>query len=249
MAFSFSPGQIAPEGSQAAAPGTVAPGATAVPVSGPPSDSPFLFIRERGQPLSVMASVQIVLVVVAILSVVICGIMYAYSVYLGYQITSNQEEIQTRDAEFKEYPFDDMRRLSLRMATLDKLLQSYMSPRSPLKFLENVVENQVVFDSFMLSADFTGAYTARFKAKTNDYKTLIQQLAALDLQEYKKVAPSQKLSGLLASKAVIEIEVATPIFVQGKLPDEIVFFTEQSKSTPNASPTQATSSVLDSSKP
>jgi hypothetical protein len=196
-----------------------------------------------------MASVQIVLVVVAILSVIICGIMYAYSVYLGYQITSNQEAIQTKDAEFKEYPFDDMRRLSLRMSTLDKLLQNYISPRSPLKFLENVVENQVMFDDFALSVDLQGAYTAKFKAKTNDYKTLIQQLAAMDLQEYKKVIPSSKLSGLQASKSNVEIQVATPVFVQGKLPDEIVFFTEQPKSAASTPQTQASSSVLDSSKP
>lgn len=187
MAFSFSPGQIAPQGSQAAAPGTAAPGAAAAPVESTPSNSPFLFIRERGQSLSVMASIQIVLVVVAILSVFICVVLYSYNVYLTYQISSNKAALETKDAEFPEYPYEDMRRLSIRMSSLDKLLQNYLSARSPLKFLENVVENQVVFDSFLLSADYTGAYTARFKAKTNDYKYLIQQLGALDLRSIKKL--------------------------------------------------------------
>jgi hypothetical protein len=231
MAFSFTPGQITPQGSQSLTPpGAVTPGALSSPVSGPPSDSPFLFIRERGQQLSVMACVQIVLVVVSILSVIICATLYSYSIYLQAQIDTKKADLASKEVSLPTYQYDEMRRLSIRMAALDKLLQNYISPRSPLKFLENVVENQVVFDKFQLSRDKKGSYSVVFTVVTTNYKALIQQLKALNLAEYSKVAPTPKLSDLNDSISVIKIQVTTPIFVQGKLPDEVVFFTDQSVS-------------------
>lgn len=231
MAFSFTPGQIAPQGSQAIVPpGTIAPGATA-PVVGPPSDSPFIFIRERGQPISVMACVQIVLVVVAILSIIICGAMYSYSVYLMAQIDSKRKELNIKDASFPSYPYENMLRLSNRMATLDKLLQNYISPRSPLKFLENVVENQVLFDNFSLGRDQGGAFKVSFIAITDNYTALIQQLAALNLTEYHKVTPNPKAGGISESGLLIKINVTTPVLVQGKLPEDVVFLTDSIVST------------------
>ena len=182
MAFSFTPGQIAPQGSQTpSAPGSVAPGSAIAPVAAPVSDSPFLFIRERGQPISVMACIQIVLIVVSILSVVICATLYSYNVYLTSAVSQKRSELDQKDASFPDYPYDEMRRLSKRAATLDKLLQDYISPRSPLKFLENVVENQVYFDEFLLSKGRTGDFTASFAVLGSNYRTLIQQLAALKL--------------------------------------------------------------------
>lgn len=237
MAFSFSPGQIAPQGSQALTPpGTVAPGTAIAPVAGPPSDSPLLFIKERGGPLSIMACIQIVLIVVTVLSILICGTLYAYSVYLTSQINTKKEELLTKDTGFPEYQYDTMIRLSKRMSNLDKLLQSYISPRSPLKFLENVVENRVVFDNFDLSREKGGSgYTIGFTTVTNDYKSLIQQLGALNLSEYSKVISSPKIGGLDNLTDVdIKVQVVTPVFVQGKLPDEIVFLPDDKKTT-NAS--------------
>lgn len=234
MAFSFTPGQIAPQGSQAIVPpGTVAQGAVAS-VVGPPSDSPFLIIRERGQPVSVMACVQLVLAVVTILSIVIGATMYSYSVYLTSQIETKRKEINDKDAGFPVYAYDDMLRLSTRMATLDKLLKSYVSPRSSLKFLENVVENQVAFNSFVLSKDKTEGFSITFIAETTNYKALIQQLAALNLTEYHRVIPTPKANGIVESGTTIKISVTTPMLVQGKLPDEVTFFDDTIAST-NAS--------------
>lgn len=253
MAFSFSPGQIAPQGSQAAvAPGTVTPGGAAQ-VTGTPSDSPILFIKDRveGRPISVMASVQIVLIVVTILSIIICGTLYAYSVYLESQIASKKADLVSQDASLPDYPYAAMLRLSKRAAVLDKLLQNYISGRSPLKFLENVVENQVYFSSFKLSREMVGgAYSVTFTANTTNYKTLIQQLDALNLTNYSKVAPSPKLGGVsdaVAGNAIIKVTVTTPVFVQGKLPDDVVFFAEDTK-TKVASATSTPATVVKSSE-
>jgi hypothetical protein len=239
MAFSFTPGQIAPQGSQAIVPpGTVVAGAP--PVVGPPSDSPFLIIRERGQPVSVMACVQLVLVVVAILSIIIGATMYSYSVYLTTQIETKRKDIDTKDAEFPVYAYDDMLRLSTRMATLDRLLKSYVSPRSPLKFLENVVENQVAFNSFVLSKDMGDAFKITFIAETTNYKALIQQLAALNLTEYHRVVPTPKSNGITESGTAIKISVTTPVLVQGKLPDDVVFIADPVVSSDASSSTPET---------
>lgn len=241
MAFSFSPGQIAPQGSQVTSPGVVAPGTVATPIPATPSDSPFLFIRERGGTLSVMACIQIVLVVVAILSVIICGTLYAYSIYLKAQISSKKVELEGKDATLPDYPYADMQRLSKRMATLDNLMQNYISPRSPLKFLENVVENQVVFDTFVLNKDKSGAYTVTFNVVTSNYVAMVQQLEALKLSEYKKVAPSPKLGSIAESPTLVKINVTTPVFVQGKLPDDFIFFVDKPKASQVATTTTTTS--------
>ncbi len=249
MAFSFSPGQIAPQGSQAqAGGGGINPSSATPPAVGPPSDSPFLFIREKGQPFSIMACVQIVLVVATILSIVICGTLYAYSLYLKDQISTKKEELIAKDALLPDYQYADMLRLSKRTATLDRLLQNYISARSPLKFLENVVENQVYFDKFTLSRDpMGGSYTVTFTAVTTNYTTLIQQLEALNLTEYSKVAPKVRL-GELSDGSLIKINVTTPVFVLGKLPDEVVFFAvdEKQKTAPSSA---ASTSTLKSSVP
>jgi hypothetical protein len=244
MAFSFTPGQIAPQGSQAIVPpGTVAPGAVVAPVVGPPSDSPFIFIREKGQPISIMACVQIVLIVVAILSILICGTMYSYSVYLHAQIDSKRKEIDAKDAGFPTYPYDDMLLLSTRMATLNMLLKNYISPISPLKFLENVVENQVAFNNFVLNKDLSGAFKITFMAETTNYKALIQQLAALNLTEYQRIIPAPKSNGVTESGNLIKISVTTPVLVQGKLPDDIVFIEDQATTSETTSSTTVSSAA------
>jgi hypothetical protein len=244
MAFSFSPGQIAPQGSQAITPpGTVAPGTAVAPVVGPPSDSPILFIRERGGPISIMACVQIVLILVTILSIIICVTLYGYSVYLSSQIESKKAEILSNDATFPVYPYEEMTRLTKRMTALDKLLQAYVSPRSPLKFLENVVENKVVFDKFSLSKDLGGNYVITFATLTNDYKTLIQQLAAINLQEYSQVISTPKISGINdVNDQDIKVQVTTPVFVQGKLADQIVFLPVDTTKNSTSSSQAASSS-------
>jgi hypothetical protein len=237
MAFSFSPGQIAPQGSQAVnQPGVVAPGTVASTTVGTPSDSPFLIIKERseGRPISIMACVQVVLLLASILSIFICLVMYGYSVYLKNQVEKKQQLLLDTEAGLPDYPYDKMYRLSRRMIVLDNLLKNYISSRSPLKFLENVVENQVFFDNFSLAKDRKGSYAVTFAAKTYNYKSLIQQLEALKLTEYQKVAPTPKTGGIEGSDE-IKVMVNTPIFVQGKLPDDVVFFVtqiKQSSSTP-----------------
>lgn len=228
MAFSFSPGQIAPQGSQAGtAPGTGVPGAVP-PISGPPSDSPFLFIRERGQDMSIAACIQIIAIVTAILMTITIVIMFSYSIYLKSSIESKKTKLGESEAQFKSYPFDDMRVLSNRLNALGSLLKLYISPRSPLKFLENVVENNVVFNNFALSqSPANTGYIITFTVVTNNYKSIIQQLQALNLKEYNKVTPAPKTDGFRDSDVELKINVSTPIFVQGVLPDELLFLPTQ----------------------
>jgi hypothetical protein len=249
MAFSFSPGQIAPQGSQAIAPaGTGAPNA-AVQTLGPPSDSPFLIIRERseGKPISVLACIQVVLFTASILSVIICSVMYGYTVYLKDQVSKKQQKLLEMENGLPDYPYEKMSRLTKRMSTLDNLLKNYISARSPLKFLENIVENQVVFDNFILNKDRKGSYNMSFVAITTNYKFLIQQLEALKLTEYKKIAPSPK-TGQLDAGTEMKIMVTTPILVQGKLTDDVIFIEPSEKQKTSSASSSATLPVASSTK-
>lgn len=231
MAFSFSPGQIAPQGSQVIqAPGIQAQGATATSPTGPVSGSPFLFLRERGGTISIMACIQIVLLVAAILSVLITGTLYAYSIYLKSQINSNQEKLLATDAGFPSYPYKEMQRLSKRMAVLDKLLKDYVSPISPLKYLENIVENKVVFDEFKLGRSKGTGFSISFSIITSDYTAIVQQLQALGLAQFHTIAPTPKIGEISNKSSNVKVSVTTPILVQGKLPEEVTFLIPQQPS-------------------
>ena len=105
-------------------------GAIAVP------DSPFLFMQQRGQDMTVGAYVQIILVMVSILAVAVAVTLFAYSTYLTSAINNKKEEMATADASFKEFPIEQMKRTSLRYNTLDTMLKSYLSVRTPLNMLE-----------------------------------------------------------------------------------------------------------------
>ena len=151
MSFSFNPGQTAEAGTPMSG-GVSVPGATeaqntalAVP------DSPFLFMQQRGQEMSTGAYIQIVLIMLSILSVAVSIVLFAYSMYLTTSIDNKKETLLTKDAPFKDYPLEDMKRLSLRFNVLGGILQNYVSVRTPLKMLEDVVEKQVVFEKFSVT--------------------------------------------------------------------------------------------------
>jgi hypothetical protein len=228
MAFSFNPGQIAPPGGQAQAipgAGTVpgVPGTVPAVVNATGVPSPFLFIQNKGQPMTVMTGVQIILIFASILSIFICGTLYAYSLYLQSAVSDKKALLDAKEAEFVDYPYSDMKRLSDRMASLHSLLDAYVSIRSPLRLLEHVVENQVVFDEFRLERDYLGAYSITFSAVTGNYRSLIQQLDDLNLKEYSKVAIALKAGELIDQQTSLKVQVTTPIMVKGKLPEEVVF--------------------------
>lgn len=233
MAFSFNPEQTAQPGAPVS--GGQTAGGIAPPVSTVPDtslavpNSPFLFMQQRGQEMSITAYVQIALIFVSILSVVVAVTLFAYSSYLNTSIDSKKQELLAADANFKEYPIEDMKRMSLRFAVLADILKNYVSVRSPLKLLEDVVEKQVVFQQYNLRRDpgSTG-YIMNFNIVTNNYRVVIQQLAALNLAQYSKVVPTPPKVGVLSgdkqsASSDIIVSVATPVFVQGVLPDEIVF--------------------------
>jgi hypothetical protein len=220
MAFTLNPGSTAPQAgggiSAPVTPGSPAPaGAPSVP------DSPFLFMRYRDQeekPINMY--IQIVLMAAAVLSIIICVVLLGYSMYLKQDNESKDTQIKAMDANFKEYPFDDMRDLSYRMSMLKTLLNNYVAVASPLLFLEKVVEKQVIFDNFtFLKVD--GQYTISFTAVTNNYRALIQQLGALNLTEYHKVAPTPKPGMFVDNVNTIKVQVTTPVLVQGKLPGDV----------------------------
>ena len=227
MAFSFTPTQPqsqegqAPTSPQAGFGGAtpLAPVGQGTAVSYP--DSPWLILHDRDKDPSIGAYVQLILALVAVLSVILSASIYGYSVYLTSSITSKKAELAEKEASFKTYPLEDMRKLSVQMSTLDALLKNYVSAQSPLKFLEKVVENGVVFDKFTFAKDKGGNYTAQFTAITDNYRNLIQQLEALHLTEFSKVAPKPENNNPVDGGSIIKIGITTPIFVQGKLPNEV----------------------------
>lgn len=231
MAFSFNPtqstGQAQGVVTAPTAPQTgmqPVPSATTgtTPLAVP--DSPFYFIQQRGQEKTVGAYIQMVLVVVALLSVISALTLFAYSFYLTTNIEKNKQAILVQDTTFKEYPFETMKRLSLRFSVLAQMMKDYVSVRSPLRFLEDVVEKQVVFNDFNLTRAPTGSgYNISFVATTGNYRSLIQQLESLHLTQYKKITPDPKLDSFSDDTTALKIKVSTPVFVQGVLPDEIVF--------------------------
>ncbi len=258
MPFSFNPGQPAPSAgvqNQGIAPGSMQPpvGTSAPVVSGAPSvpDSPFLFMRNRDQGMSMNAYVQIILMLVTAFAVISAVSLFAYSQYLTLSINSKKEEIAQKDAAAKlEYPFDDMKKLSKRLSTLDKLLKQYVSVRAPLKLLENVVEKDVVFNDFMLTKSTIGdGYDMGFTVITTNYRSLIQQLAALNLEQYSKVLPKekQKIGEVpnVSNGSVIKVLVTAPVFASGKLPDnpDFDFITVTGSSTRQTTTGPSTGSI------
>lgn len=225
MPFSFNPGQTtAPL--QAGAQGIPVPGAAPGAPSALPTvpDSPFLFIQQRGREMTINAYLQIVILLIATLSIVAALVLAVYGFYLSRSIESKKTELAAKEATFKEYPLAEMKRLSDRATGLDVLLKSYVSIRSPLKLLEDVVEKQVLFSDFKLTREKAGGYIATFTAVTKDYQSLIQQLEALQLTQYSKIAPTTKLDKFTEEKDLtLRVKITTPIFVQGVLPDDIVF--------------------------
>jgi hypothetical protein len=238
MAFSFSPGQQPqavpqPQGAPAQAPQpSSAMVATTAQLPSIP-DSPFLFMQHRGQEMTVNAYLQIMLILVAVTSIFLSIVCFAYTSYLSSSIASKKEQLASSDATFKTYPIDDMKKFYNRMSHLDKILQGYVSARSPLKLLEDVVEKQVFFNDFSLTKNDGGGYVVNFTVVTGNYRSLVQQLDALNLSEYKKVAPTPSLGDVNDGLAVVKVNVTTPVFVQGVLPDSIVFLSSSTSTVPS----------------
>ena len=215
MAFSFNPGQIQTPG----APQEGVPGVAVAP--NPFATSPILVLREKDGTISPWAWAQLLLIVFNIVTVVVCAVLFGYTTYLTKSIDSKRQELLDADATFKDYPFKDMHRLSSRMSNLDKLLKNYVSIRSPLTFLERVVENQVVFDEFNFGPSLEGGDVISFVAVTGDYRSLVQQLDALNLTQFSKVVKQPKVNGFKDDTKTLRIKVTTPVYVQGLLPGDV----------------------------
>jgi hypothetical protein len=241
MAFSFNPNQNTTEGAVQQTPSSfsstpepqAASSATSLNDAPKAPDSPLLFTkREEGQEVSVNAYLQMLFMLISIVAIISAGTLFVYGWYLESKIESTKNDIASREASFKDYPFEEMRNLVTRAQALDMLLKNYVSVRSPLKFLEDVVEEKVYFDSFNFGKEKKSGYVANFTAVTNDYQSLIQQLEALRLTEYKKVATDPKLGKLTDEKNKgLRVQVTTPVFVQGKTSDEVVFVSSGTKET------------------
>lgn len=230
MPFSFNPSQAAPASPIAqaafsspnvAVSGMQAPGSPAASSLPSIPDSPFLFLRNRDKEMTPVSYLQILLIVVAVLSVVASITLFAYSQYLSASIKTKKEEILAKDALVKDYPIAEMQRLSKRFTSLDKIMKEYISVRSPLKMLESVVERQAVFDNFSFSKEKSEVgYLMSFDVLTNNYRVLSQQLDALYLKSYSKIVPQPKIGTPLDNISSIKIRVTAPVFAQGKHPDD-----------------------------
>lgn len=257
MVFSFNPnsGQAPSEAVAGAAqpsgmqPVVITPIVSAADAAALP-DSPFLFIKYRGRDKTVVVYLQIILIAFAILSVCASVVFFSYGLYLSSRIEKKQTEILALDATFKEYPIEDMKRLSNRMAALNGLMKDYVSARSPLRFLEDVVEKQVLFNQFALVKNQQSAgYLMNFTIITTNYRSLIQQLEALNLAQYSKVVPQSKIGSLVDNTSSLKIRVSAPIFAQGVLSDDIVFVQPSITSSSTSSQNGARPVVTGSSTP
>lgn len=186
-----------------------------------------MFIQQRGQEITVNAYLQIILLVVCLISVLASLTLFGYSFYLSSIIKEKQAMIDESEATAKSYPFEEMKRLSNRIGSLGLLLGEYASIRSPLMLLEKVVENKVLFTEFEFKREPTSQYSMRLIASTNDYRTLVQQLDALNLGEYTKILPTRKIDNVEEDKAskdgLIKLRILAPLSVQGILPEDILF--------------------------
>lgn len=233
MAFSFNPtvqsggeGQgMAPAPASSLTPSSIPD----VPLSDAPSapESPVLFISQRGTGnVTVMAYAQLLLLLIASLMVISSVTLAVYGFYLNKTIADKKELLAGTEKTFIELPSDQMKKTYDRFGLLTQLLKDYVSIRSPLKLLESVVEDKAYFDDFLLLKQAKGGYTASFLVITKDYQSLIQQLEALKLSEYSKIAPQPKVDRFKKDdEENLTVEVNTPVMVQGVLPDEVVFLT------------------------
>lgn len=214
-------------------------------------DTPFLFLQQRGSgSISVNAYIQMLLILISILAVVASTILFAYGMYLSSSIESKKEMLAAEEGTFVSYSFEEMKKTSDRIKILDQLLKEYVSIRSPLKLLEDVVENEAYFDNFSLTREKKGGYIASFNVITTNYQSLIQQMEALKLAQYLKMVPQPKADKLLRDeKQNLVIKITTPVMVQGVLPDEIVFLSETRQAPESTLPGDAINQGQSSTTP
>lgn len=196
-------------------------------------ESPFLFLREREDDAkSVNAYLQLLLIFASILCIISAITLFAYSKYLQSGIEQKKTDLAQAEATFKEYPFEDMKKVSNRITAMNQLLKEYVSIRSPLKLLEAVVEDNVYFNEFSLTKEKKLGYVASFTVVTTNYKSLIQQLEALQLTQYTKVAPQPKYDGFKEenTKKSLTVRVTTPVIIQGVMPDDVQFLSSEGSS-------------------
>ncbi len=231
MPFSFNPtAQTGTEQAPAPQESGFVPSATPVAsLNDAPAvpETPFLFIQQRGGDKTAEAYVQVLLITVFVLSIISAITLYAYSFYLKKSVDSKKLLVEQSEESFKTYPYDDMKKTYQKMTTIDALLKEYASGRTPLLLLEKVVENEVLFSRFTLSRETSGKYNMSLTAVTSNYKVLVQQLEALKLAAYAKVAPSQKINKIEEDKqnrnGQIEVEIVIPLNIQGIHPDSVIF--------------------------
>ncbi len=231
MAFSFNPSQQQPSGGQGISPAGIAPPGGAdgqvAPENLPPEgDSPILFIRLRGREMTIAAYLQMLLIVVNVLVVATAIIFFAYSQYLSVSVEKKKEELLAKESGFKEYPYEEMKRLSARYALLNGILKEYLSLETPLQYLESVVEKQVYFDNFQLkrSKSSNANFSMGFTVITTNYKYLIQQLASLNLAQYSKIVPKTKHSeNIIDTQDKIKVNIEAQIVAQGKASGDVDF--------------------------
>ncbi len=190
--------------------------------------SPFLFLEQRGEDgRSTMAYIQIVLIVINVITLVSAITLSVYYFYLNKVIDSKKTAVVERETTFKDYPFEEMRKVYVKMITIDALLKEYASGRTPLLLLEKVVENEVLFSEFNLFRETSGKYNMQLTAVTSNYKVLVQQLEALKLASYAKVVPSSLINNIEENKQTpegqIRVKVLAPLNIQGVLPDTVIF--------------------------
>ncbi len=237
MPFSFNPGQEQPiqqpqqSGQVAQQPALnndgvpvlnvpVAPSITLTPVA--EVVSPFAFRNRNKSKFSVyfQAGVFGIFAVTLVASV---G-LYIYQAILSVQLDSKKKELVKLEATFpKNMPIADMKKLSARIALINKTLNERASVRTALVILEESANNPVTYNKFDLSKNKrTNAYNLNFSGETNSYEALYQQIGVLKSDTFKQYLPKIEISGIgpLDKKGIASFKVAATVAILGIDPDE-----------------------------
>lgn len=232
MPFSFNPGQEQPIQAPAAAQAPavsndgvpvlnvpVAPTISLTPVA--ETISPFAF-RNRSKSKFGMYFQFGVFAIFGVM--VLASIsLYVYQGIVSLQVSGKQADLLAAEASFpKNLPIEDMKKLSTRIALINRVVNERASVRAGLAIVEDTVNNPVTYTKFSMTKGKKGdQYIFDLAGETNSYEALYQQLDVLKNKVFSSVLPKLEFSGIgpLDNKGIASFKVSGDMKIAGLDPD------------------------------
>lgn len=232
MPFSFTPGQEQQPGGVAQS--TPAVNKDGVPVLQVPTIptivsggnveekiSPFAF-RNRNKSNFGVYFQGVILFVFGCIALTTIG-LFVYKGILMAQITSMQEELNTKQASFPKIQLNEMVKFSDRLKKVNEIMNERASIRTAFEVLEATIQNPVTYNKFSLSKSKTKkGFFLSFGGETNSYHSLYQQIEAIKSKDFNNVLSNVTISGTgpLDKKGVGSFKVDAQVKIEGIDPDE-----------------------------